>query len=74
MAFQCRAQVLTLLFGETNDVLRESNRLQFRAEACKLLNRPDFNIPNRTVFTANFGTISSAQDSRQLQLALKLIF
>ncbi len=35
---------------------------------------PNFNIPNRTAFTANFGTISSAQDSRQLQFALKLAF
>ena len=55
-------------------LIRESTRLQFRAEAYNLLNRPNFNIPNRTAFTANFGTISSAQDSRQLQFALKLIF
>jgi hypothetical protein len=52
----------------------ESARLQFRAEAYNLLNHPNFNIPNRTAFTANFGSISSAQDSRQLQFALKLVF
>lgn len=52
----------------------ESTRLQFRAEAYNLLNRPNFNIPNRTAFTANFGRISSAQDSRQFQFALKLVF
>lgn len=54
--------------------LREAIRLQFRAEAFNLLNRPNFNIPNRIAFTPNFGTISSAQDSRQLQFALKLMF
>lgn len=55
-------------------VHRELARMQFRAEAYNLFNHPNFNIPNRTAFTANFGRISSAQDSRQLQFALKLIF
>jgi hypothetical protein len=55
-------------------VIRESVKLQLRGEAYNLFNHPNFNIPSRTAFTANFGQISSAQDSRQLQLALKLIF
>lgn len=54
--------------------VRELARLQFRAETYNLTNTPNFNIPNRTAFTANFGRISSAQDSRQLQFALKLAF
>jgi hypothetical protein len=54
--------------------LREAVKLQFRAEAYNLFNHANFNIPNRTAFTANFGSISSAQDARQLQFALKLIF
>jgi len=54
--------------------LKEHAKLLFRAEAYNLANHPNFNIPNRTAFTANFGKISSAQDSRQMQLALKLIF
>jgi hypothetical protein len=54
--------------------VREPARLQFRAETYNLTNTPNFNIPNRTAFTANFGRISSAQDSRQLQFALKLAF
>ena len=55
-------------------VLKEPVRLQFRAEVYNLLNHPNFNIPNRIAFTPNFGSISSAQDSRQLQFALKLSF
>jgi len=55
-------------------VVKEPVRLQFRAEAYNLLNHPNFNIPNRTAFTPNFGSISSAQDSRQLQFALKMLF
>ncbi|HWF09080.1 MAG TPA: hypothetical protein VG297_11495 [Bryobacteraceae bacterium] len=37
-------------------------------------NHPNFNIPNRTALTPVFGKISSAQDSRQIQLALKVAF
>jgi len=54
--------------------ITEASKLQFRAEAYNLLNRANFNLPNRIAFTPNFGSISSAQDSRQLQFALKLIF
>jgi hypothetical protein len=54
--------------------LREAMKLQLRAEVYNILNHPNFNVPNRTAFTANFGSISSAQDSRQFQLALKLAF
>ena len=54
--------------------LSEATTLQLRAEAFNLFNHPNFNIPNRTAFTANFGSISSSQDSRQLQLAAKFVF
>jgi hypothetical protein len=54
--------------------IRESVKVQFRGEAYNLFNHPNFNIPNRTAFTPNFGKISSSLDSRQLQLAVKLLF
>ena len=59
---------------QKNTRLKEAVKLQFRAEAYNLFNQANFNIPNRTAVTANFGLISSAQDSRQIQLALKLVF
>jgi hypothetical protein len=54
--------------------LREGVKLHLRAEAYNVLNHTNFNIPNRTAFTLNFGRIFSAQDSRQLQFALRLAF
>jgi hypothetical protein len=54
--------------------VRESAKVQLRSEAYNLFNHPNFNIPNRIAFTPNFGKISSALDSRQLQIAVKFIF
>jgi hypothetical protein len=54
--------------------LTESQRLQFRAEAFNLFNKPQFDPPNTVFGTAAFGTISSAGDGREVQLALKYSF
>jgi hypothetical protein len=56
--------------------LSEATRLQFRWESFGLFNHPNFNIPNRT-FTptsTSFGKITSAQDPRVMQFALRLTF
>jgi hypothetical protein len=52
----------------------ERVRLQIRAEFFNVLNRANFNNPNTTVSSGGFGTITSAQDPRIGQLALKLLF
>jgi hypothetical protein len=56
--------------------IRESMRLQFRAETFNLTNTPNFGIPNAALGTAVFGTISDTGNfiPLQLQFALKLLF
>jgi hypothetical protein len=65
-------------------IVRESVRLQFRAEFFNILNRTNFanpggsttnpNSPTTNASSGGFGTITAAQDPRIGQLALKLIF
>src|SRR5213593_3883025 len=64
--------------------LRESVTLQFRAEAFNVLNRANFAFPNQVVFQGNSSSYSysesagqitnTANNSRQIQFALKLLF
>ncbi|MEO7142141.1 MAG: TonB-dependent receptor [Bryobacteraceae bacterium] len=54
---------------------REKLTTQFRAEAYNLTNSPTWNAPNTTVTSVGqFGTVTSANGQRTLQLALKLLF
>jgi hypothetical protein len=53
---------------------RENSRVQFRADIFDLFNRAPFNNPTTTLSSSLFGKITSAGNSRQLQLALRLNF
>jgi hypothetical protein len=54
--------------------IRESQTIQFRCDAFNALNRPNFDLPGRIFGAANFGVITSAQDARELQFALRWMF
>jgi hypothetical protein len=54
---------------------RANLRLQLRLEALNAFNRVQFGAPNTSVTSASFGVISTqANDPRQLQLGLKVIW
>jgi hypothetical protein len=64
---------------QKNFAIRESVRLQFRADIFDFFNHPNFNQPNRffqahTAKPLTFGTISSAADPRVAQFSLRLAF
>lgn len=54
--------------------LSEALRLQFRAEFFNTFNNVNFGTPNANLAATNFGTISSAAASRELQFAVKILF
>ena len=54
--------------------IQGTSQLEFRWEIFNLLNRTNFDVPNRIAFTQNFGRIFSADNQRQMQFGLKLIF
>jgi len=56
--------------------LGEPTKLEFRWETFNLLNRTNFDLPNRTfsTSTANFGRIFSAKSPREMQFGLRLSF
>jgi hypothetical protein len=55
--------------------IRERERLEVRGEAFNLLNATRFNNPGVSLNTAtSFGLITSAQDPRIMQLAMKFVF
>ena len=52
----------------------EQGRLEFRWEIFNLLNRANFDVPNRIFGTPNFGRIFSAQNAREMQFGLRYSF
>jgi hypothetical protein len=52
----------------------ESRRLQLRAEAFNVFNRPNFTNPGTTLGAANFGVVTGTEDPRQVQLAARYYF
>jgi hypothetical protein len=55
--------------------IREFERLQFRADGFNVLNKTRFNNPGATLSSpSTFGQITSAQDPRIMQVALKFMF
>jgi hypothetical protein len=58
-----------------NFAIHERVSLQFRAESFNLFNTPQFDFPNQNLNAVQFGVISNqANDPRQIQLGLKLIW
>ncbi len=52
----------------------EQGRLEFRWEIFNLLNRANFDVPNRIFGTPNFGRIFSALNAREMQFGLRFTF
>ena len=53
---------------------RDGMRLEARVEAFNLLNKTNFNSPNGNRSSTAFGTITSTQPARQIQLGVKFYF
>lgn len=54
--------------------IRENQTIQFRCDTFNTFNHPNFNLPGRIFGASNFGVITSAQDARELQFALRWLF
>jgi hypothetical protein len=59
---------------QKNFYIRERHQAQFRFDLFNFLNHANYNTPVTTVNAANFGAVTTAQDSRQIQLGLRYQF
>ena len=67
-------RVITDLSLAKNFGLGGAGQVQFRAEVFNVFNTANFDNPNATFGTANFGRITSAQPMRQIQLGARVTF
>jgi hypothetical protein len=51
-----------------------SRQLELRWEVFNVVNKANFDLPNRIFGTANFGRTFSAKNPREVQFGLKLSF
>lgn len=65
---------LDLALYKTTDVIGEKLKLQFRAEFFNLLNHAQFQFPNNSITSGTFGQITTTEDPRIIQFALRLEF
>jgi hypothetical protein len=66
---------LDLALEKSTNLIGESTKLIFRAEAFNIFNHTEFRPPaDRSVLSGTFGQITGAYDPRILQLALRLVF
>ena len=54
--------------------LKETQKIDFRAEFFNVFNHPNFGAPDTSIGDLQFGQILSARDPRIMQFALKYIF
>jgi hypothetical protein len=66
-------RALDVMLGKTFPI-KETLRLEFRAEAFNVTNTPSLGAPNTSFGNAAFGTITRAFDPRVFEFALKLQF
>ena len=59
---------------QKNWLLPNTTRLEFRWEIFNLLDRANFDVPNRFFGTPNFGRIFSAQNAREMQFGMRYSF
>ncbi len=60
---------------QKNTSITERVQTQFRAEFFNAFNHPNFDFPNNTFGTPQFGTITAtASDNREIQFGLKIVF
>jgi hypothetical protein len=57
-----------------NTRVTERMNAQFRAEFFNVVNHTNFNLPDNFLGDTTFGQVTSAQDPRRVQLALKFLF